>query len=101
MEHIHRTPGEIQKELARKIKQLRLSQNITQKDITRRTRISKHSIQNLEDTGKASITTLVCVLKVLGTDCSQLIPMSTFSEVDPIAIFNNSRPRQRARKRVR
>jgi transcriptional regulator with XRE-family HTH domain len=94
-----KTPEEIQHNLARRVRELRLSRNITREEITRRTAVSTQAIQNLETTGKASVETLVRVLNVLGTDCSEVIPLPTGSSVDPIEVFNNSKPRQRARSR--
>lgn len=97
----HRTPEEIQREIARKVKQLRLDQNVTQKEIMLKTATSKHALQNLEATGKATVETLVRVLNVLGTDCSDLIPEPFSAGVDPIAIFEGIARRQRARARLR
>jgi transcriptional regulator with XRE-family HTH domain len=102
MNKILKTPDEIQRDLARKIRDLRLSQNISQEEITRRTELSIHAVQNLEQKGTASVDTLVRVLNVLGTDCSEIIPLPTTSEIDPIAIFErNNNARKRAGRSTR
>jgi transcriptional regulator with XRE-family HTH domain len=101
MTNVLKTTAEIQRDLAKKIRELRLSQNITQKEIMSKTAASKRSIQNLELTGKASVETLVRVLKVLGTDCSEIVPLPTTSSVSPIDVFAESAPRQRARSTTR
>lgn len=97
----HKTANEIQLELGRKLKDLRLTQNVTQQDITRRTGVAQTSIQRLEATGKGSVHTLVQVLRVLGHDCSEFIPAAAVMAVTPMELLENASaaPRQRARPR--
>ena len=54
----------IEKEIASRIKALRLSKNITQKELAEATTLSLNSIKSLES-GRSKISTLIAVLREL------------------------------------
>lgn len=97
---VYRTTPEIQLELGRKLKELRLSRNITQSEIARKTGSAESSIIRLERTGTGSIRTLVHVLRVLDADLSEIIPQSAAAEIKPMEMLEETTTqlRQRARR---
>jgi putative transcriptional regulator len=72
----------ILKELGVRLRKLRLRKNITQEDLAERTLLSVGTIKSLE-TGKGKLSTLVAVLRELGTldQLDQFIPPVTISPI--------------------
>ena len=70
----------IEEELGERLKALRLSKNITQKELADRTTLSLNSIKALES-GRSKISTLVAVLRELGAldQLDNFIPQITIS----------------------
>jgi transcriptional regulator with XRE-family HTH domain len=92
----YQTAEEIQLELGRRLKQLRLSRNLTQLDVAKRAAVPRSSLQKIEESGKATVETLVRVLKVFDVDGAAVVPEPP--SISPIALFHREQPRQRARR---
>lgn len=60
------TPDEISLELARRLRDHRLAQNITHKELADRTGLSKGMVANFEKTGTASLGNFIKLVIALG-----------------------------------
>ena len=95
---IFQSPTEIQAELSRRIRTRRLAANLSQDDLARKTGLARRSVQHLEAGGCSTVATLVRVLHALDLDCAAVVPPPP--SVDPIAVFEGKKPRQRASRTV-
>ena len=84
-------------EVGLRIKQRRISLSITQQDLSEKTGISLRTIINIENGNNFSFENLVLILKALklADNLNDLIPES---KIDPIALLNFDKQRQRASK---
>ena len=92
-----RSPEELQVELGRRIRQLRLSRNLDQRTVAEKAGIARAALQNLEAGRGSSIQTLVRTLKALNflEGIEILAPEPT---VNPLALLKTRKPPQRARR---
>ena len=90
------SPSEIQAELGKRLKRLRIRHGLTQSDLASQANLSRQAIVDLENSGTSSVRTLVSVLHALGeTGSLNLIaPEQGFS---PIAAMRGMREPQRVR----
>ncbi|WP_341313753.1 helix-turn-helix transcriptional regulator [Paraburkholderia sp. IMGN_8] len=90
--HIH-TPEELEAELGRRLKTLRVHKNLDQAPVWARASISVSSLSKLENGGGSSLRTLIRVLRVLGRE-------TWLETIAPVATINPEMmvPRQRASK---
>jgi len=93
-----KTPQELQTELGRRIRQLRLSRNIDQRAAAEKAGVARAALQNLEAGRGSSVQTLLRVLKALNylEGIEILAPQPT---VNPLALLKTKTPPQRARHR--
>jgi len=93
-----KTPQELQTELGRRIRQLRLSRNIDQRAAAEKAGVARAALQNLEAGRGSSVQTLLRVLKALNylEGIEMLAPQPT---VNPLALLKTKTPPQRARHR--
>jgi transcriptional regulator with XRE-family HTH domain len=93
-----RTPQELQTELGRRIRQLRLSRNIDQRAAAEKAGVARAALQNLEAGRGSSVQTLLRILKALNylEGIEILAPQPT---VNPLALLKTKTPPQRARHR--
>src|SRR5215469_4376698 len=91
-----RSPEELQKELGKRIRQLRLFRNIAQKAVAEKAGIARAALQNLEAGRGSSVQTLLRTLKALNylEGIEMLAPQPT---VNPLALLKTKTPPQRAR----
>jgi transcriptional regulator with XRE-family HTH domain len=93
-----KTPQELQTELGRRIRQLRLSRNIDQRATAEKAGVTRAALQNLEAGRGSSVQTLLRILKALNylEGIEILAPQPT---VNPLALLKTRTPPQRARHR--
>jgi transcriptional regulator with XRE-family HTH domain len=91
-----KTPQELQAELGRRIRQLRLSRNIDQRAAAEKAGVTRAALQNLEAGRGSSLQTLLRILKALNylEGIEILAPQPT---VNPLALLKTKTPPQRAR----
>ena len=84
----------IEKELGRRIKALRLRNNITQKELAEATTLSINTIKSL-DSGRGKLSTLIAVLRELDAlnDLDSFIPQITISPMQLAKTQGKSRQR--------
>ncbi len=98
MDYYIASDSAILKELGKRLRKLRLRKNITQEDLAERTLLSVGTIKSLE-TGKGKLSTLVAVLRELGTldQLNHFIPPITISPIKMAeASSKSSSKRERA-----
>jgi transcriptional regulator with XRE-family HTH domain len=88
---------ELQIELGKRVRQLRLFRNMDQRTVAERAGISKSAFRHLEGGHGSSVETLLRVLKALDflEGIEMLAPQPT---VNPLALVRRSRPQQRVRR---
>jgi transcriptional regulator with XRE-family HTH domain len=93
-----KSPAELQVELGRRIRQLRLSRNMDQRAAAEKAGIARAALQNLEAGHGSSVQTLLRTLKALNylEGIEILAPEPT---VNPLALLKTKKPPQRARHR--
>jgi transcriptional regulator with XRE-family HTH domain len=93
-----KSPAELQVELGRRLRQLRLSRNVDQRTTAEKAGITRAALQNLEAGNGSSVQTLLRTLKALnyldGIDI--LAPEPTIS---PLALLKTKKAPQRASRR--
>jgi transcriptional regulator with XRE-family HTH domain len=92
-----KTAQELQTELGKRIRQLRLFRNLDQKTTAEKAGISKAAYRNLEAGHGSSVGTLLRTLKALDylTGIEMLAPEAT---VNPLALLRKPKPPQRVRR---
>jgi transcriptional regulator with XRE-family HTH domain len=93
-----KSPQELQAELGRRMRQLRLSRNIDQRAAAAKAGVTRAAIQNLEAGRGSTVQTLLRTLKALNylEGIEILAPQPT---VNPVALLKTKTPPQRARHR--
>ncbi len=91
-----KSPQELQVELGRRIRQLRLSRNIDQRTAAEKAGVARAALQNLEAGRGSSVQTLLRVLKAVNylEGIEMLAPQPT---VNPLILLKTKTPPQRAR----
>jgi transcriptional regulator with XRE-family HTH domain len=89
--------AELQLELGRRMRQLRLSRNIDQRAVAEKAGITRAALQNLEAGRGSSVRTLLRTLKALNflEGIEILAPEPT---VNPLALLRTTKPPQRVRR---
>lgn len=92
-----KTARELQIELGKRVRQLRLFRNLDQRTTAEKAGISKATYRNLEAGLGSSVGTLLRALKALDylQGIEILVPQAT---VNPIALLRQSKPPQRVRR---
>ena len=92
-------PQDVMRECAARVRELRIRQNITQKELAKRVGVAECTIKRFEKTGEAQFRTVLGIALVLGRleDFTELfkvpdVPASLYH-------FEPKKPRQRARKK--
>jgi transcriptional regulator with XRE-family HTH domain len=92
-----KSPRELQVELGKRVRQLRLSRNLDQRTTAEKAGIAEKALRNLETGRGSSVQTLLRTLKAL--DYSQGIEMlAPEVTVNPLALLRRSKPPQRVRR---
>ncbi len=92
---IVQTIDELQAELGKNLRALRIDRNLDQRVVAERAGISVGALSNLEAGRGATLRTLISVLRVLGRQdwLNTIAPIAT---INPLAMTAQARPRQRA-----
>ena len=92
-----KTPEELQIDLGERLRRLRLSRNIDQRETAGKAGILEKALRNLEFGNGSTVETLLRTLKALGYErgIEMLAPETT---VDPLALLHSAKPRQRVRR---
>jgi transcriptional regulator with XRE-family HTH domain len=92
-----KSPADLQIELGRRMRQLRLHRNIDQRTLAEKAGISLTALQKLEAGRGSSVRTLVRTLKALNylEGIEMLAPEPT---VNPLALLRSTKPQQRVRR---
>lgn len=92
-----KSPTELQIELGRRLRQLRLHRNIDQRSLAEKAGIALTALQKLEAGRGSSVQTLVRTLKALNylEGIEMLAPEPT---VNPLALLRSTKPQQRVRR---
>jgi transcriptional regulator with XRE-family HTH domain len=93
-----KSPRELQVELGKRMRQLRLSRNLDQRAVAEKAGIARAALQNLEAGHGSSVQTLLRTLKALNflEGIEILAPEPT---VNPLALLKTKKAPQRARLR--
>ena len=93
-----KSPQELQIELGRRMRQLRLSRNIDQRAAAEKAGVTRAALQNLEAGRGSSVQTLLRILKALNylEGIEILAPQPT---INPLALLKTKTLPQRARQR--
>jgi transcriptional regulator with XRE-family HTH domain len=92
-----KSPVELQVELGRRLRQLRLQRNIDQRTVAEKAGIALTALQSLEAGRGSSVQTLVRTLKALNylEGIEMLAPQPT---VNPLFLLRTKKPRQRVQR---
>lgn len=92
-----RSSAELQIELGRRLRQLRLHRNIDQRTLAEKAGISLTALQKLEAGRGSTVRTLLRTLKALNylEGIEMLAPEPT---VNPLALLTSTKPQQRVRR---
>ena len=80
------TPEEIQRELGRRIRSLRLNKRLTQEGVASRADVAKMAVRNLESGKGSTLATLIRVLKALDA-LSSLDALAPAPTISPVAML--------------
>ncbi|SKC93236.1 helix-turn-helix domain-containing protein [Paraburkholderia hospita] len=92
-----RTPEELEAEVGRHLKTLRVHKNLDQATVAARAGISVRSLRNLESGSGSSMRTLILVLRALGRE-TWLDTIAPVPTINPSMLTRMATPRQRASK---
>jgi transcriptional regulator with XRE-family HTH domain len=91
-----RTPAEIAKALASRVKSRRLEMNLTQEGMCRRSGVNLSSYRRFERTGLVSLESLIRIALAIGQDSGfdQLFSQRKYTSIDDV-IRQSSKPKKR------
>ena len=96
MDTSFKTPRELQTELGKRLRELRLQRNLDQRTTAEKAGIAEKSLRNLEAGRGSSVETLLRTLKAL--DFLEGIEMLAPTPiVNPLALLRTAKPRARVR----
>ena len=92
-----KSPQELQVELGRRMRLLRLSRNLDQRTVAERAGIARAALQNLESGRGSSVQTFLRTLKALNylEGIEILAPEPT---INPLSLLQTKKPPQRVRR---
>ena len=92
-------PQDVMRECAKRVRELRIRQNITQKELAERVGVAEGTIKRFEKTGEAQFRTVLTIALVLRRleDFTELFKIPDV----PASLYHPEpkKPRQRARKK--
>lgn len=91
-----KTPRELQIELGKRIRALRLERNLDQRTTAEKAGIAEKSLRNLEAGRGSSVETLMRTLKALNS-LEGIELLAPRPSVNPLALLKTAKPRQRVR----
>lgn len=93
-----RTTEEIEKDLGRQVRSLRLRKNLPQERLAERAGVALSALKNLESGKGAALKTLIKVLKALER-LAWLDTLAPVVSISPLQILKSKPPRQRASRK--
>ena len=92
-------PQDVMRECAKRVRELRIRQNITQKELAERVGVAEGTIKRFEKTGEAQFRTVLSIALVLRR-LEDFIDLFKIPDV-PASLYHPEpkKPRQRARKK--
>lgn len=91
------TYGEVEVELGRQLRDLRLRRNIDQRQLADQAGVALNAVKNLEGGKGATLSSLVKVLRALGRS-EWLKTLAPAVSISPMQMLKMKQPRQRASK---
>jgi len=88
---------ELEKELGQQLHDLRLRQNINQRELAKRAGVALNAIKNLEQGKGATIASFIKVLRTLGRD-EWIATLAPAVSISPMQMLKVKHVRQRASK---
>ena len=100
LNHI-KSPSEISKALANRVKQTRIRRSITQEELAERSGVSFGSVKRFEQTGEISLKHLIMISKVLrcSEQFDELFSLSNYESMEELLKAKEKGKRMRARAR--
>lgn len=100
LNHI-KSPSEISKALANRVKQTRIRRSITQEELAERSGVSFGSVKRFEQTGEISLKHLILISKVLRSSeqWDELFSLSNYESMEELLKEKEKGKRMRARAR--
>ena len=100
LNHI-KSPSEISKALANRVKQTRIRRSITQEELAERSGVSFGSVKRFEQTGEISLKHLILISKVLrcSEQWDELFSLSNYESMEELLKEKEKGKRMRARAR--
>ncbi len=95
----HKTTPELLISLGQNLRDIRLRQNIDQRQLAERTAVALNVIKNLEGGKGSTVTSLIKVLRALGRD-AWLDTLAPQISISPLQMLKQKPTRQRASKRT-
>ncbi|MDD5675042.1 MAG: helix-turn-helix domain-containing protein [Chitinivibrionales bacterium] len=95
---VEKTPQELEKEIGQQLLDLRLRQNVNQRELASRAGVALNVVKNLEKGKGATVTSLVKVLRTLGR-AEWLASLAPAVSISPMQMLKAKHQRQRASKR--
>ena len=98
LNHI-KSPSEISKALANRVKQTRIRRSITQEELAERSGVSFGSVKRFEQTGEISLKHLIMISKVLrcSEQFDELFSLSNYESMEELLKEKEKGKRMRAR----
>ena len=98
LNHI-KSPSEISKALANRVKQTRIRRSITQEELAERSGVSFGSVKRFEQTGEISLKHLILISKVLrcSEQWDELFSLSNYESMEELLKEKEKGKRMRAR----
>jgi len=91
------TPEELEYEIGRSLRRLRVNRNLEQAVLAERAGVSTRALRNLELGNGSSLRTLVCIVRALGRQ-EWLGTIGPVATINPLMMTRDAEPRQRASK---
>lgn len=88
-----RTKIDLKIEYGQQLRRFREEAKLTQKELSEKSGVSIHTISNAESLNKASFESLFMILKVLGHNFNELVPLPTGPDEISIIRMDNKRMR--------
>ena len=90
--------NELEAELGRQLRNLRLRENLRQQELADRAGIALNAVKNLENGKGATLHSLVKTLQILNR-ADWLQTLAPTVSISPVQMLSTKRPRQRASRR--
>lgn len=89
---------DLEAELGRQIRNLRLRENLLQEELADRAGIALNAVKNLENGKGATLRSLIQTLRILGR-ADWLLALAPTVSISPVQMLSTKRPRQRASRK--